>query len=101
MFTWQFGKRSGFTSTAQERGYSASAPESSATEPAQSPCAWVHFVKFLNLHMNWSPNFGSVTNLLELVSLRTLFLNEMYWLPFLLPLNEICARSRKKKLHMK
>ena len=51
MFTWQFGKRSGFTSTAQERGYSASAPESSATEPAQSPCAWVHFVKFLNLHM--------------------------------------------------
>jgi len=75
MFTWQFGKRSGFTSTAQERGYSASAPESSATEPAQSPCAWVHFVKFLNLHMNWSPNFGSVTNLLELVSLRPLFLN--------------------------
>ena len=42
---------SGFTSTTHERGYSASAPESSATEPAQSPCAWVRFVKFLNLHM--------------------------------------------------
>jgi len=97
MFTWQFGKRSGFTSTAQERGYSASAPESSATEPAQSPCAWVHFVKFLNLHMNWSPNFGSVTNLLELVSLRPLFLNSrcIGYLFFFLLIKYVLSREKK------